>query len=378
MTGAPDIAALLAWYRRHRRRMPWREQVDPYRTLVSELMLQQTRVDTVIPYFERFMARFPTVGHLAAAPLDEVLQLWAGLGYYSRARNLHRAAQMVVERGGFPGDVAGLRALPGVGPYTAGAVASIALGVDAPLVDGNVERVLARLFAWEDPPAALHRKAWERAAALLPAGEAGDYNQALMELGAVICTPQRPSCLVCPVRPGCLGVAAPERYPPAVAKAAVPEHRAAALVDRRGAAVLLGRRPDRGLLGGLWEPPLVGLGAAARDPASAAEALAARLGGPVDLRAPLGRVRHVFSHLALTVEVWEGRVEGEPVAGGAGAGGRGATARLFPPYQALGWQDGERPLSTLARKLLAAGAEGTPARLALTRSRRSPSATRSS
>ncbi|HNH48036.1 MAG TPA: A/G-specific adenine glycosylase, partial [Myxococcota bacterium] len=224
-----DTDALISWYQQSRRTMPWREEVSPYRTLVSELMLQQTRVETVIPYFERFMRSFPTEQALAEAPLERVLEHWSGLGYYSRARNLHAAARKVVELGGFPQTVAGLLELPGVGPYTAGAIASIALGLDAPLVDGNVERVLCRHDARAEDPVKIKKELWERATFLLPKGQASDFNQALMELGATVCTPSSPRCLFCPIRSTCHGHDAPERYPQKAPRAAVPEATACAL-----------------------------------------------------------------------------------------------------------------------------------------------------
>lgn len=334
-----DVPALLRWYRAHRRTMPWRESVSPYRTLVSELMLQQTRVDTVIPYFERFMTDFPTVEALAEAPLERVLERWSGLGYYSRARNLHAAARAVVARGGFPDSVEALRALPGVGPYTAGAVASIALGLDAPLVDGNVERVLCRHAAWAEEPKKIARRIWERAGALLPKGQAGDFNQALMELGATVCTPTNPACLLCPVRDGCAGSDAPHRYPARAARKAAPQAVAVAALVRAEGRVLLARRPDTGLLAGLWELP----GGPGDDVASA---LAERLGVRVLDPLPVAEVPHVFSHLRLTTRVCLAAIDGEP------------SARAY--YTDVRWVPADQvdamALSALARKTLAAGA----------------------
>lgn len=330
-----DVPALLAWYRANRRRLPWREEVSPYRTLVSELMCQQTRVETVVPYFERFLRDFPTVEALADAPLERVLERWSGLGYYSRARNLHNAAKAVVERGGFPRDAAGLRELPGVGPYTAGAVASIALGLDEPVVDGNVERVLCRWHAWERPAA---KALWARARELVPRGEAGDWNQALMELGATVCTPRSPTCLLCPVRTGCAGAGDAERYPAKVEKKKSPEAKAVAALIRRDGRVLLARRPAEGLLAGLWELP--------QGPGDdLAGALRGRLG--LDLRdaVPLGDVVHVFSHLRLTTRVFAAEADGEP------APVDYADARWVP----VGEVDA-MALSTLARKTLRLGA----------------------
>lgn len=284
-----DAASLLRWYRSAQRDLPWRREVSAYRTLVSELMLQQTRVETVIPYFHRFMEVFPTVERLAESPESRVLELWAGLGYYSRARNLHRAAKAVAQLGAFPATIEGLRALPGVGPYTAGAVGSIALGLPAALVDGNVERVLARLGAMGDVGATLRRRTWtaaERAVAAALGGEArcaGDFNQALMELGATVCTPRSPGCGACPLADSCAGKGEAERYPAKEPKRASPVVRAAALVQVESGKIWLARRPP-GLLGGLWEPPISGEWAGA-------------------LGVTVAEVTHVFSHRRLVVDV---------------------------------------------------------------------------
>lgn len=203
---------LLRWYDRARRNLPWRlARPDPYKTWLSEIMLQQTQVDTVIPYFEKFLGRFPTVRALAAAPVEEVLAMWSGLGYYSRARNLHAAAQIIAnngsggKKGTFPSTMAEWLELPGIGRYTAGAVASIAFGEKVPVVDGNVIRVLARLFALKGDPKKnpLHSKLWKLAATLLPEKRIGDFNQALMELGALVCTPENPKCGACPLQKNC-------------------------------------------------------------------------------------------------------------------------------------------------------------------------------
>src|SRR5438067_5305639 len=207
---SPDPAALLAWYDRHRRILPWRaqpgERADPYRVWLSEIMLQQTTVKAVAPYFLRFVTRWPTVGALAAAPLDEVLRLWAGLGYYARARNLHACAKAVVERycGEFPSEESELVALPGIGPYSAAAIAAIAFGARTAAIDANGERVLARLFAIEAELPAAKPRIRSLAEGLLPSTRAGDFAQALMDLGASICTPKIPSCVLCPWMQDCL------------------------------------------------------------------------------------------------------------------------------------------------------------------------------
>ena len=253
-------AALLDWYDREGRDLPWRSTSDPYAILVSEIMAQQTRVETVVPYYHRWLERFPTVEALARAPEDDVLKAWEGLGYYSRARNLHRAAKMVreVNDGRLPDTVAGLRTLPGVGPYTAGAVASIAFSRASPAVDGNVRRVHARLV---DRPTASATEVERWAADVVDPSRPGDFNQALMELGATACTPRRPSCETCPVstwcgalREGTVELRPAPRRRPVVRR----EVRAvAALVARGTDRVLLRRRPDGGLLAGLWEFPSV-------------------------------------------------------------------------------------------------------------------------
>ncbi|MDH4230116.1 MAG: A/G-specific adenine glycosylase [Nitrospirota bacterium] len=302
--------ALLAWYRVHRRDLPWRRSSDPYAIWVSEVMLQQTRVETVIPYWQRFLARFPDVVALAAAPLDDVLKLWEGLGYYSRARNLHRAAGVVVaEHGGcLPDTVAGLRTLPGIGPYMAGAVASIAFGRAEPLLDGNVERVLCRLFAIGEPARQpeTRRHLWRVAADLVPAEASGDFNQSMMELGATVCFPREPRCVTCPVSHLCLARSGgePEHYPVLLKRPPTPHHPiAVAVVADAAGRLLLVRRPDSGLLGGLWEFP--GGRCHADEPPEAG--VVARLAERFTLHIvpvaapPLTPVRHVFTHRRVTL-----------------------------------------------------------------------------
>ncbi|HZT50868.1 MAG TPA: A/G-specific adenine glycosylase, partial [Stellaceae bacterium] len=255
---------LLAWYDRHRRVLPWRalpgERPDPYRVWLSEVMLQQTTVPAVMGYFARFLERWPDVAALAAAPLDEVLHAWQGLGYYARARNLHACARAVVARhgGAFPRDEAALRALPGIGDYTAAAIAAIAFDRRAAPVDGNVERVTARLFAIETPLPEAKPELRRLAASLVPERRAGDYAQAAMDLGATLCTPRKPRCVLCPWREECraraLGVA--ENLPRRRAAAARPVRRGVAFwAVREDGAVLLRRRPEAGLLGGMMEVP---------------------------------------------------------------------------------------------------------------------------
>ena len=252
---------LLAWYRRAKRDLPWRRTRDPYRIWLAETMLQQTRVVAVVPYYERFLARFPTLAALAAAPVDEVLKLWAGLGYYARARNFHAAAREVVARHGgrVPRRLDELLALPGVGRYTAGAIRSIGFNLPAPILDGNVARILARLFAIRQDvkAAAAQKRLWALAEALLPQGHARDFNQAMMELGAVVCVPRSPACDRCPVADLCearrLGLQ--QRLPRKPKRKAVPHYDVGLGVVWRRGRVLIARRHDVALLGGLWEFP---------------------------------------------------------------------------------------------------------------------------
>jgi A/G-specific adenine glycosylase len=296
---------LLAWYDAVRRDLPWRaapgETPDPYRVWLSEVMLQQTRVETVRPYYERWLARFPTVHALAAAPLDDVLKAWEGLGYYSRARNFHRAVQEVAARhaGRVPADPQAFRALPGVGRYTAGAVMSIAFGREEPVVDGNVRRVFAR---WTDDPEPADDRLWEMAAALVPGERPGDVNQAVMELGATVCTPRNPRCGDCPVRRFCAAYAAGTQNERPARKKAKPlphEDTAVPVIERAG-EVLLVRRPVDARLGGMWAFP-----AAIRHPGEsvpAAAERAAREGLELEIRAgePVAVVQHTFTHVRAT------------------------------------------------------------------------------
>ena len=303
-------AAVLAWYDRHRRTLPWRaapgERADPYHVWLSEIMLQQTTVPTVGRYFRDFLACWPTVHALAAADLDSVLTAWAGLGYYARARNLHRCARAVVERhdGRFPDDEAALRALPGIGDYTAAAVAAIAFDQPATVVDGNVERVVARLFGVGEPLPKVKPKLRALAATLTPQDRAGDYAQAMMDLGATLCVPRKPKCFLCPLADRCeahrLGIA--ERLPAKAAKPERPTRRAVAFwaTDGNG-AVLLRRRPESGLLGGMMEVPSSEWQASPAMPALTEALVAAP--GHADWRLLPGLVRHSFTHFHLELAV---------------------------------------------------------------------------
>jgi len=310
-------AQLLEWYRKEARSLPWREAPGPYRTWLSEIMLQQTRVATVVPYFEAFVARWPTVEDLAQAPLEDVLSAWSGLGYYSRARNLHRAAQVVTDRGGFPGSAKDLESLPGVGRYTAGAIASIAMGQDAPLVDGNVERVLSRLFRLEEDPRSPRgaRALWVLAEELLVRGSAGDWNQALMELGALVCLPGTPACGSCPVASHCRshGTHSAQSLPNR-AKRKKPKkiHGACVVITREDGAVLLQRRPDKGLLAAMWGPPGTSTVEGPQEEASLSNWAEAQE-GELKIQGRVGEVRHVFTHRDLTMGVWRGEWAQAPV-----------------------------------------------------------------
>jgi len=304
---------LVRWYAQHRRRLPWRRSRDPYRIWVSEVMLQQTRVKTVVPYYQRFIARFGDVARLAAADDHEVLKLWEGLGYYARARNLHRAArQVAADFGGcIPDNWQDLRRLPGVGDYIAAAVLSIAFGQTYAVVDGNVKRVLARLKKMSAPvnrPAS-HKVYQQIAMELLDASAPGSFNQAVMELGALVCTPRRPDCGKCPLRACCaaFGSGAVDGYPKTVKKKKVPtEHVAIGVVFKQG-RVLIVRRPSAGLLGGLWEFPGGAIGEGEAAEAACVRAMAEAVGLEVAVEDHVGRVRHAYTHFKIVQEVFRCR-----------------------------------------------------------------------
>jgi A/G-specific adenine glycosylase len=310
----PDSSALLSWYDRHRRKLPWRalpgETSDPYCVWLSEIMLQQTTVKAVAPYYARFTARWPDVDALARAKLDDVLKLWAGLGYYARARNLHACAKTVAEAHGghFPAGEAELQALPGIGPYTAAAIAAIAFGRRAAPVDGNIERVIARLFAVEEALPGAKPVIQRLAEALTPARRAGDFAQAMMDLGAAICTPRKPACSLCPWNGGCAAQARgdAEIFPRKIAKREGKLRRGAAFVVRRADGHLLVRtRPAKGLLGGMTEVPSSDWSHDFDD--SSALDHAPRLAKAKFRRLP-GIVRHVFTHFPLELTVHVARV----------------------------------------------------------------------
>jgi A/G-specific adenine glycosylase len=310
---SPQPTGLLAWYDRHRRKLPWRappgQRADPYRVWLSEIMLQQTTVKAVGPFYARFLARWPNIRALAAAPLDEVLKSWAGLGYYARARNLHACAAAVVERHGgiFPSDEARLRDLPGIGAYTAAAIAAIAFDASATPVDGNIERVVARLYALDTPLPAAKPEIFRLAQALTPQQRAGDFAQALMDLGATICTPKTPACALCPWNESCAAFARgdAETFPRRVPKREGILRRGAAFVAcRADGSVLLRSRPTKGLLGGMTEVPTTEWSADfdESDAIKSAPRFASRK--PVRWRRLLGVVRHVFTHFPLELAVY--------------------------------------------------------------------------
>jgi A/G-specific adenine glycosylase len=294
---------LLSWYDQSGRELPWRVRggrADPYRVWLSEIMLQQTTVAAVAPYFARFLERWPDVAALAAAPRDEVLSAWAGLGYYSRARNLHAAAQKLAAEG-FPETEEGWRKLPGVGAYTAAAIAAIAYQLPANVVDGNVERVMARLRAVETPLPDAKPELKALAGELVAADRPGDWAQALMDLGATVCTPKSPKCDLCPWRSACAAFAtgAPETYPRRAAKAERPQRYGAAFRIERDGQFWLVRRPDKGLLGGMAALPTTEW---REKKWSRAEAL--KYAPAAGAWKKIGVVTHVFTHFALTLDVY--------------------------------------------------------------------------
>ncbi|MBV8094651.1 MAG: A/G-specific adenine glycosylase [Acetobacteraceae bacterium] len=306
----PPASALLAWYDRHRRNLPWRAQPgqapDPYRVWLSEVMLQQTTVATVIPYYGRFLSRFPTIEALAAAPLEAVMRAWAGLGYYARARNLHACARAVVAAGGFPRELSDLRKLPGIGAYTAAAIGAIAFDLPVIPVDGNVERVLARLFAITAPLPA-NKSLIDGAAAMLAAdpdarARPSDFAQALFDLGATVCTPKAPRCVLCPWIGGCAGRVAgiAEALPHKANRPERPRRYGVHFYLRDPAgAVLLRRRPPEGLLGGTLELP----GTAWRANAWRADEALAHAPAQASWRRR-GQVRHGFTHFVLLIDLF--------------------------------------------------------------------------
>lgn len=303
-------SAVLDWYDRHgRHNLPWQQGITPYRVWVSEIMLQQTQVSTVLNYFDRFMEALPTVQALAEAPEDEVLHLWTGLGYYTRARNLQKTAKIVVadHEGEFPRDVEKLILLPGIGLSTAGAIASLSMGLRAPILDGNVKRVLARFTAQEGYPGEpkVAKRLWATAERFTPQTRVNHYTQAMMDLGATLCTRSKPSCLLCPLEPACqahmLGLET--RYPVPKPRKAVPQKRTLMpMLANRDGAILLYRRPSSGLWGGLWSLPEL-------DDFDDLKHLALQHSLELGQHQELPGLVHTFSHFQLSIEPWLVRVQ---------------------------------------------------------------------
>lgn len=301
---------LLAWFDKHARVLPFRGTRDAYAVWVSEIMLQQTQVATVVPYYERFMARFPTVEKLASARLDSVLKLWQGLGYYTRARNLHKAARLVVQRHGgvFPSAFEDIVALPGIGRYTAGAIASIAFNQVVPVLDGNVMRVLCRLYCVEDNPKmpAAQKHLWQLAATLVPHERPGDYNQSIMELGATVCTPKSPECAHCPAQSLCLAYARglQETLPNIPKAAATPHYTVAVGLVFKDDKLLIDKRKPDGLLGGMWELP----GGKKQKTETLKQTVAREIREETGITVAVGSrlcvVRHAYSHFRITLHAF--------------------------------------------------------------------------
>ena len=318
---------LLAWGEGHARSFPWRENRDPYVVWVSETMLQQTQIKTVIPYLRRWLERFPTLRDLAEAPLEEVLKVWQGLGYYARARNLHKAARRMVERHGgkVPEDREALLALPGIGPYTAGAILSLAYGKDEPILDGNARRVLSRVFGVEGDPrrGAVERRLWELARAILIPGQARAINEALMDLGREICTPRSPRCGVCPLADVCVAHAMgrEEDLPTRPPRRVVPHYTVTAgIIWGEDGRILLAQRPEDAMLGGLWEFPGGKVEPGESLPTCLQRELMEELGILVHVGPPVGTVRHAYSHFRITLHAFHCRItRGEPQALGVAA-----------------------------------------------------------
>lgn len=322
--GLPSFAvselrqALLVWYSELGRDLPWRRTRDPYAIWISEIMLQQTQVKTVIPYYDRWLTLFPTITALAAADQQQVLKAWQGLGYYARARNLHRAAQEIVQKhnGQFPTDLTAVVALPGIGQTTAGGILSAAFNLPVPILDGNVKRVLARLSALKAPPNRAMKQLWQMSADLLDPQEPRDFNQALMDLGATLCTPKNPACLLCPWRVYCLAhqTDMQNEIPVSETRTPIPHKQiGVAVIWNEQGQILIDRRPQQGLLGGLWEFP-----GGKIEPGETVEACIAReiqeeIGIEIAVGDRLITIDHTYTHFRVTLNVYHCRyVSGEP------------------------------------------------------------------
>lgn len=323
---------LLAWFRVNARDLPWRHDRSPYRVWLSEMMLQQTQVETVIPYYHRFLDRFPTIDDLAAAPLGDVLKLWEGLGYYARARNLHQAAKVIVTdlHGAWPRTVEGLMALPGIGRYTAGAIASFAFNARAPVLDGNIIRVFCRLFAIERDPkdGKVREELWQLAEALLPSSHSGrgdrgvgatasEFNEALMELGALICTPRTPQCDICPLAKYCEANkrGLQDQLPIKIKRKPLPHFDVTAAVIRKNGRLLIAQRPLGGRLGGLWEFPGGKVEPGETLPQCLRREIKEELGVRIKVGKPITSIEHAYTHFKITLYAFECElVSGKPQA----------------------------------------------------------------
>jgi A/G-specific adenine glycosylase len=298
---------LLSWFKKHRRVLPWRTHRSPYAVWISEIMLQQTQVKQAEPYYHRFMDLFPNVRVLAEASQEKVLKAWEGMGYYARARNLYQAARIIVQQhnGRIPDRLDSLLQLPGIGRSTAGAILSLAYDQPLPVLDGNIKRVLSRFFCFNGKPgkSPAGKTLWETAAALLPSNDPGLFNEALMELGALICSPKKPDCPACPLKRGCgaYGSGEPERFPAKMPAKTIPHYDVAAAVIRNGDKLLITQRPEKGLLGGLWEFP----GGKKEAGESLEECLKREIREELDIEIQVGErfitVRHAYTHFRITL-----------------------------------------------------------------------------
>jgi A/G-specific adenine glycosylase len=308
---------LLRWFEKNGRDLPWRKTRNPYPIWVSEIMLQQTQVATAIPYYKKFLKSFPTVYHLAKVNLSKVLKVWEGLGYYSRARNLQRASKIIINhfQGKIPDNLRDLLSLPGIGRSTAGAILSFAYSKEAPILDGNVKRVLSRLFAISGGKGKIEKLLWQISESLIPKGNSNSFNQALMDLGSTLCTPKAPQCPRCPLRNLCKGKASgkPESYPPRTIKKRTPHITAVSAVIQRDGRVLLNRRPPKGLLGGLWEFPNWKIEEKGRSRSRSRLRLRLKnhikkeMGINVKVKEPIGVFQQAFSHFKLTLHFYQCR-----------------------------------------------------------------------
>jgi len=313
----PIFTELTSWYRENARDLPWRRTSDPYAIWVSEIMLQQTRVETVIPYYQRWMIELPTLQALVSADQDHVLKLWEGLGYYSRALNLHKAATLIVKNfnGNLPEDVKSLKSLPGIGRYTAGAISSIAFNNRAPILDGNIKRVFSRLFNISTPlkTSETEEELWQIAENLIPTNSPGEFNQALMELGALVCIPKNPDCICCPLQKDCLAnqYKLQDDLPVRMKKSHQPHLQVTAAVIKKDDQVLLAKRPSKGLLGGMWEFPGGKQEENETLPETLEREIKEELDAIIQVGEHLGTYQHAYTHYKVTLHAYECRLVSE-------------------------------------------------------------------